>query len=954
MVAMKPMFQNIKTGKIIRLRNRLWIVDSVYDNELLATTIDSYNNFSKQVYIPFEEIEEVENLKPDISQVGDLASQKLYLTAQKLSLIHGTSPLMSMQTSSIIPTNFQLVPVIMALNQPRIRMLIADDVGLGKTIEAGMIINELIARQRAYKILIICPANLREQWQEALSLQFKQEFLIISTIHKKYLEKELPVGASPWDYFNRLITSIDYIKMKAHRNEALNYKWDLVVVDEAHLCAKPHSDYYHHTPNMLRWELLQKIAKKSRHLLLLTATPHNGYTDSFASLIDVLDVNGVNTVQNTVRINHDIAKKYVCQRTREDVKDWIRSEENAFDPFPERDKDEVPIDSLSNREVRILKQLGEYGDQLNKMIEFLPTKRTIGRLVVIHLLKRALSSPQAIKISLQNRIEKLSEDEVETEIKDSDAKSTIVESDNTETITIDEAGQRIERSSFSKEVNKYEIEALKKILEEAKKQNKNNDTKYKTLINNVLPDLFKNYPKLIIFTRYTDTLDFLKDSLNKDLVDTDIFSIYGEMHTEARKEVFRQFKNSKKGILIATDCISEGMNLQYLCSQIVHYELPWNPNRMEQRNGRVDRFGQRDKVYIRTIFIKNTLDEIILKNIIEKTDRMKKDYGFAPPFFSDEDKILDILLTSGILPSTRVAEKDQISMFDGYAERQQSDTISEKPDFDEEYKAKMDQIKSESFFGHTEISLPDIEQKIKETEQTIGSHAEIKAFIESGLNLFHCSIDNKEPEEYTINITDARLQVPGVPPKIERATFDKNHAARNPGTDLIDLSHPLVSRLIQLVKQQSVSNEDFYGRTAFKGSSKIQEVIAVINILARYVVNTKPSSIVEEIFSIGFTVFDDKIIPNEIVGKFEAQDPEPCRRTNQEIREDLEAAFSKDFWKKEIERIAEDHKKTMSMERQNLIERLDHEDEQPEWVKGLTDISFVSYDILTVTIGYPV
>jgi len=490
------MIKNIKTGKIIKLRNRLWIVDSVYDNELLATTIDSYNNFSKQFYLPFEIVEEVETLKPDISRIGDLASQKLYLTANKLSLIHGTSPLMSMQTSSIIPTNFQLVPVIMALNQPRIRMLIADDVGLGKTIEAGMILNELIARQRAYKILIICPANLREQWQEALALQFKQEFLIISTIDKKYLEKELPVGASPWDYYNRLITSIDYIKMKAHRNEALNYEWDLVVVDEAHLCAKPHSDNYHQDPKMLRWELLQRISKKSRHLLLLTATPHNGYTDSFASLIDVLDVHGVRSVNNTVHINHDIAKKYVCQRTRDDVKEWIRSEENAFDPFPEKDKDEVAIENLSNREVKILKQLGEYGDHLNKMIEFLPTKRTIGRLVVIHLLKRALSSPQAIKISLQNRINKLSEDEVDTEIKDADAKSTIVESDNTETNTVDEAGQRIERSSFSKEVNKYEIGALKKILEDAKKQNKTNDTKYITLKNKVLPELFNNYPKL--------------------------------------------------------------------------------------------------------------------------------------------------------------------------------------------------------------------------------------------------------------------------------------------------------------------------------------------------------------------------------------------------------------------------------------------------------------------------
>jgi SNF2 family DNA or RNA helicase len=278
-----------KTGQIVEIRKRFWRIDSIYKNELTATSIDSINNFQKRFYAPLEDIKLADTKLPSFDKIGELSKQKLLINAYRISLIHGSSPLLSLQRSTVIPVNFQLVPVVMALNSPRVRLLIADDVGLGKTIEAGLIINELIARQLVRRILIICPANLREQWQEALSIFFKLDFEIISSLHRKYLEKSLPIGLSPWEYFPKLITSVDYAKTKVNKNEILNHDWDLILIDEAHLCARPHlsSDY---SITMQRWELLKAVYPKTKHLLLLTATPHNGYTDSFSSLIKALDI----------------------------------------------------------------------------------------------------------------------------------------------------------------------------------------------------------------------------------------------------------------------------------------------------------------------------------------------------------------------------------------------------------------------------------------------------------------------------------------------------------------------------------------------------------------------------------------------------------------------------------------------------------------------------------------
>jgi hypothetical protein len=307
-------------GIVVKNRGRLWRVDGQEEDVLISTAIDTGEPEQFKFYIPFEDIQpgRLEPPSPDI--VGHPAAQDLLLRAYRLSLLHGTAPLLSLQRSRVIPKDYQLVPVVMALEMPRVRMLVADDVGLGKTIEAGLIITELLARQMASRLLIIVPANLREQWREALDYFFHIPARIISSRHGREMERELPAGANPWEHYRFLITSVDYAKQPAIKNQILEQAWDVILFDEAHQVAKPHQSGPDQRVNMDRWELAEALAssERVRHLLLLTATPHSGYTDSFASLLRMLNVGAAAGPIHAPRIFRAIAERHVCQRRRQD------------------------------------------------------------------------------------------------------------------------------------------------------------------------------------------------------------------------------------------------------------------------------------------------------------------------------------------------------------------------------------------------------------------------------------------------------------------------------------------------------------------------------------------------------------------------------------------------------------------------------------------------------------
>lgn len=514
---------------------------------MIASSIDSSHPEQYKFYIPFEEITHGQLELPDAKIVGNVQSQELLLRAYRLSMLHSSAPMLSLQRSRVIPKDYQLVPVVMALEMLRVRMLIADDVGLGKTIEAGLIITELMARGLANRILVVVPANLREQWREALDYFFHIDARIMSTRHRRGMERELPAGANPWEYYSALITSIDYAKRTRQKYEILEQEWDVVIVDEAHLAAKPHQSGPDQTVSMDRYDFVKELSssKKVRHLLLLTATPHNGYTDSFASLIRMLDVDAVKGPPHAPQILRNVAKRYVCQRRRKDVEDWFASDPSKS-PFPERDQLEVVVPpTLYEKEA--IDAVEAYGDKVLESAHGQKRSSILAHWTVLHLHKRALSSPEALRQSLKNRRESLQqrlqsllELEAEAGVTRDEARANVLDEDTGERLTDEEAGVRLERASYdSKEQLEAELEILEDVAAKAAKVTKSRDSKLNKMLDVVLRDMLAREPHVIIFTRFVDTLEYLEKQIAGDsrYADTEIITIHGEHNERQRADL---------------------------------------------------------------------------------------------------------------------------------------------------------------------------------------------------------------------------------------------------------------------------------------------------------------------------------------------------------------------------------------------------------------------------------
>lgn len=961
----------IKTGDIVDIRHRLWRVDSI-DNEILtATNIDSGECTRKNFYTPLESIKKAHIPKPPMTDIGDSATNRLLIQSYRYSILHGSAPLLSLQRSCVIPTHYQLVPVIMALNESeRVRMLIADDVGLGKTIEAGLIATELISRNLVSRMLIVCPKNLREQWRDALKYFFQIDAEIISSVHRRVLERRLPPGASPWKHYRFLIASVDYVKREATKHQVLEVPWDLVIVDEAHLVAKPHQTGEKQNVSMERYNFIKELATKkhSKNLLFLTATPHNGYTDTYASLLNMLDCGIVNGPVNEPIIDREIAQNHVCQRRRKDVEGWFKEHADEKNPFPEREQKEVLVELVYDEEKEVINEVEKYGNEILTLANKDNSHKTriTARWVVMHLHKRALSSPYALRISLKNRLNKVTDKINNKEFSDEQsitpeqAKANALDDEVTGELSDEEVSIRTDKTTFgSLAALTDEKTELKRLIELAEKVTPARDSKLRKLtgVDGFLDNSFSGYygpAKVIIFTRYKDTLRYLEKEipkrLKKSISDDHIVTVHGDLNDAQRNEKLATFQKLDKGILIATDCISEGINLQHMANQIVHYELPWNPNRLEQRNGRVDRYGQKQpKVQIRTMVMEDTLDAAILKVLVNKARQIREDYGFCPPFFGDDTNVIDIIDEMNVadLPKRQREITEYVEIKD---DSKQSKDIHINP-FDD---ATIEQIKSESFYGQADVDLTDIRQRLKETEDSMGTVEDFRDFVLSGLKRFGCSITENGDVHETIKLTlSDRLQAPGYS-VIDRATFDSKVALENPDIVQLNVSHPIVKRLLELAKYSifDVQSDD-YGRTAVITTPEVAKLTALYHFLVRFTVGTNPPSVIEEMIPVACNLIDKESLSQDDISKLLKSKPVPNHRSKEDLLHHLEIALDSEAYSNAFEATVELRLIGIKKERTALKERLLKDGDDQAWLDGIDSVSMASSDLISVRMYEP-
>jgi SNF2 family DNA or RNA helicase len=512
--------------------------------------------------------------------------------------------------SGIDIEDYQLDPVVRAIQMPRVNLLVADDVGLGKTIEAGMVSLELIIRHRTRKILVVCPASLQVQWKEQMRDKFGLDFRIVDSALMKELRRKRGIHVNPWNHFPRLITSIDFLKrerplrlfrevLPGPDEPTYPRKFDLLICDEAHNCAPAGRGRY--ATDSMRTQALRLLVSHFEHKLFLTATPHNGYPESFSALLELLDN------QRFARSTTPDRKQLNAVMVRR-MKSELPPRWDGSPRFPRRvlDPIEVPYTPEEKAIHGALQRYTEFRSRRAKdTAESLATE-----FVLKTLKKRLFSSPAAFLATLDQHEKSLRQarrakvarkpsigilkqelDRIEEEYSDDH------EYDEATTDAVDAA------SLLFSQPDDDELALLKQMRQWAEKASGQLDSKAKCLIDwlntHIRPNKKWGNERVIIFTEYRATQNWLKEVLAQHgFTGGDrLLTMYGGMDLQDREDVKNAFQSgpeqSQVRILLATDAAAEGLNLQNHCYRLIHYEIPWNPNRLEQRNGRIDRHGQK-------------------------------------------------------------------------------------------------------------------------------------------------------------------------------------------------------------------------------------------------------------------------------------------------------------------------------------------------------------------------
>lgn len=506
--------------------------------------------------------------------------------------------------SGVSIESYQLDPVVRAIDMARVNLLIADDVGLGKTIEAGLVIQELIVRHRARTVLVVCPSSLQLKWQLEMQEKFGLEFRIVDTEYLKTLRREQGIHVNPWTSFPRLITSMDWMKsgealrlIKDVLPPHITYprKFDILVVDEAHNVAPAMATHY--ALESQRTSLIRKIAPHFEHRVFLTATPHNGYQESFTSLLELLDDQ---RFARNIMPEEKQLQRVMVRRLKTDLVD---AEGKPI--YPKREIKTLDIHYTSEeREAHQL--LRAYGDSIGSIVA--GTKREFGMQFVLNLLKKRLfSSPRAFALTLAKHRESLAGRNKKADALDERILRKAIarlEEDSSNDEFIERATEEavVEASAAAIVLSQDQRSLLDRLSKWADTAKGRPDSKAKALLawlDQYLRSGGKwNDARVILFTEYRATHSWLFELLTNHGYGGDrLAALHGSLDTDERSKVTAAFQAapdvSPIRILLATDAASEGIDLQNHCNYLIHIEIPWNPNVMEQRNGRIDRHGQK-------------------------------------------------------------------------------------------------------------------------------------------------------------------------------------------------------------------------------------------------------------------------------------------------------------------------------------------------------------------------
>ena len=817
------------SGSLVSARGRTWVVMPSEDQDvLLLRPVDGSEDDAIGIFVPLEPdaVTGATYPPPNPDHAGDFSGSLLLRDAVRLTLRSGAGPFRSVGRLSVVPRPYQYVPLIMALRMDPVRLLIADDVGVGKTIEAGMIARELFDRGAVRRIGVLCPPHLCDQWARELADKFGIETSVIQPSQMARLERAVPrPDVHVFEHYPHLVASIDYVKSDRHRRAFVDNAPDLIIIDEAHTASRPKGDGTR--TQQQRHRLLAELAEDpKRHFVLVTATPHSGVEESFRSLLGILDPALDLPVESKIPRRRLLL--HMIQRRRSDLTDWL----GANTPFPGRDDRE-----------RTYRMSREYSQLYESILDF--CRQTVAGVdgrrqrvrywAAISILRCVLSSPAAAEAALRKRAERKrreieddvsNEEEFATQILDSTSDQDSPP-DYVPTSALDDPDTALTSD---------EVRRLETFLRRAHQlRGPEHDAKLAETRDAVEELLSEGY-RPIVYCRFIDTAQYVAEQLQAMLGNRysglRVQSVTGgDGNEEQRREIVADLAASHMRVLVATDCLSEGINMQEDFDAVLHYDLPWNPNRLEQREGRVDRYGQ-GKSTVKTVLIwgqDNAIDQAVLRVLIRKAREIRARLGISVAGTVESDAVLeavvdDIFMRRGGYQLTFDAEDTEAKVSEYH---KAVDHAAER------------ESQNRAYFAQHSIQPVEVERELREMEPALGSAADIERFMGNSIQRFN--------GELRATTTDGVFSLfPGsleqlINRRFERSKFPMRvsfNGTPRQGTTQLGRNHPIVTALSDAVLDRALSEEDpLFARCGAIVTNDVERRTFVLLLRLRYLLH---------------------------------------------------------------------------------------------------------------------
>ncbi len=719
---------------------------------------------------------------------GAASAERFFLgmEAHRIRFAYQFDPLYAVNVSQVDPLPHQIEAVYhYILRNPRIRFLLADDPGAGKTIMTGLLLKELKYRGLVQRVLIVVPSQLRDQWLREMHERFHESFDIVSreTMNESW-------GRNIWLEKHQVITSLDFAKQPEIMLTLDAAEWDLVVVDEAHKMAAYR--YGHKIDKTGRYRLGELLSQKSRFMLFLTATPHRGDPENFHLFLQLLEPGLFADAQQVVEAVRNRENPIFLRRLKEDLRKF-----DGTPLFPPRYV-HTPLFTLSDDESELYEAVTDYVRNFyDKALK--AEKRNVAFAMLI-LQRRLASSVRAIRSSLENRKTRLTEllQQAETYSSARDAEEFDEElfDDLEENERLKKEQELLERltTAESREELRQEIGMLEELIGLARKTERSGTETKLSELQKVLEEtrIRETGEKLLIFTESRETLQYLVDKIQQ--WGLSVVALHGGMNLDERLRAEHRFRHQAQ-VMVSTEAGGEGINLQF-CSLMVNYDLPWNPNRLEQRMGRIHRYGQQKEVHIFNLVAANTIEGEILRALFEKLERIREAYG--------KDRVFDII--GDLIEESTL--KDLI--VDALLKRRSLEEIRRElcVEPDQEFIERIRDLVSEGLATkHLDLSrILGEERRARESRLT---PEYVQAFFERACRLLNLNVRRSREGLWQLadklsrhsplrsNLpSDFRYRFGELHEEYRRFSFDKDEATRT-SAEYVAPGHPLLEAVIE-------------------------------------------------------------------------------------------------------------------------------------------------------------